>query len=255
MDEARLFVERFARTRDPDCDLDAIALVSEPRIVTLGVLAFPEAFVATPRLKVPGQRIVEPSGGGTDVDNLGGVRVADDVDARLVLQVANPLRVRLAAGADAPIRETSVPRESGLTRIADDLPAAHRDSRIDLVRGPTTPQLKVEMPDLPAIEWTEADSADHLTGANTLLRSGARSRRHEHLVEMRVERAGFERPVIDDDGIAVRRLHRRPDHAVSGGEHGEVVRHDEKLRAVRRPRLERVGWDSLEHDVDAAVAR
>ncbi|MDQ2929644.1 MAG: hypothetical protein M3Y05_02325 [Gemmatimonadota bacterium] len=52
MNQARLLVEGIVRIGDADRDLDGAAVVRESRVVTLGILATPEAFEAAPRLEV-----------------------------------------------------------------------------------------------------------------------------------------------------------------------------------------------------------
>jgi hypothetical protein len=79
--------------------------------VAFGVLAAPEALVAAPLLEVPGQGLVEVVGVAlADVDDdrlVGGVALADDVDAGLAAQRLDPVGVARAAGADGAVRERS----------------------------------------------------------------------------------------------------------------------------------------------------
>ena len=126
MNQARLLVEGIVRIGDPDRHFDGAAVVRESRIVTLGVLATPEAFEATPRLKVACEGVVQTARRRSDVDELVRVGVADEIDTSLAFEIAHPLGIR-AALADGPIRERAVARDVRSARIGDVRPTRLHD--------------------------------------------------------------------------------------------------------------------------------
>src|SRR5690606_40661553 len=98
-DEPPLLVDGAAGRRLAGGDLHRGAVVGQARVVAFGELPGPETLAAAPGLKMPGQGLVEPVAVGlADVDRL--AALADDIDAGLALERAQPGRVRHAAAAD-----------------------------------------------------------------------------------------------------------------------------------------------------------
>src|SRR6185436_7393687 len=113
-DQSRLLGDRSSSGQHTDRDGDLVTIVREAWIVAQAssVLAGPELLGAAPGLKVPSQRLVQAVGMAlTHVD--GHVRavaldLADDVDAGLAVELADPIGVRFAGGSDGPILQRRI---------------------------------------------------------------------------------------------------------------------------------------------------